>query len=95
MPINRLPPIHPGEILQEEFLVPLGMSANALARALHVPPNRITAMLAYCAEIKPVATIKARMFYPRPKVDSEVLEICFREGLHSLSASNNRPWVRS
>ena len=36
-------------------------------------------MLAYCAEIKTVATIKARMFYPRPKVDSEVLEICFQE----------------
>ena len=45
MPVNRLPPIHPGEILKEEFLIPLGMSANALARALHVPPNRITAIL--------------------------------------------------
>lgn len=52
-------------------------------RLLAVPGNkvygRITVMLAYCAEIKTVATIKARMFYPRPKVDSEVLEICFRE----------------
>jgi 16S rRNA (adenine1518-N6/adenine1519-N6)-dimethyltransferase len=52
-------------------------------RLLAVPGNkiygRITVMLAYCAEIKPVATIKARMFYPRPKVDSEILEICFRE----------------
>jgi antitoxin HigA-1 len=38
--------IHPGEILREEFMVPLGLSANALSRALDVPPNRITAILA-------------------------------------------------
>jgi len=36
---------HPGEILREEFLAPHGMSANALARALRVPPNRITAII--------------------------------------------------
>lgn len=30
-------PIHPGEILQEEFLIPLGLSARALSAALHVP----------------------------------------------------------
>ncbi len=32
---------HPGEILLEEFLRPMEMSQNALARALHVPPRRI------------------------------------------------------
>ena len=32
---------HPGEILLEEFLKPLGLSQNALARALRVPPRRI------------------------------------------------------
>jgi len=37
----RLPPIHPGEILREEFLSPLGMSANELALALRVPATRI------------------------------------------------------
>lgn len=37
---------HPGEILREEFMIPMGLSANALARALHVPPNRITAIVA-------------------------------------------------
>ena len=36
---------HPGEILREEFLKPLGMSANALATALQVPSNRITEIL--------------------------------------------------
>lgn len=33
--------VHPGEVLQEEFLVPLGISQNALARAMAVPPRRI------------------------------------------------------
>ena len=36
-----LPPIHPGEILLEEFMKPLGMSQNQLARDLKVPPRRI------------------------------------------------------
>lgn len=35
------PPIHPGEILREEYLVPMGLSAGALARALGVPRTRI------------------------------------------------------
>ncbi|WDJ34743.1 HigA family addiction module antitoxin [Xanthomonas campestris] len=36
-----LPNIHPGEILLEEFLEPMGISQNALARATDVPPRRI------------------------------------------------------
>lgn len=34
-------PVHPGEILREDYLVPLEMSANALSKALHVPAPRI------------------------------------------------------
>ena len=37
---------HPGEILREEFMQPLGRAANALARALGVPANRITGVIA-------------------------------------------------
>jgi len=40
-PVNRMRPVHPGEILREDFLEPLGMSANALAMALGVPATRI------------------------------------------------------
>ncbi len=40
-PKNRMRPVHPGEVLREEFLKPLGMSANALAKALRVPASRI------------------------------------------------------
>lgn len=39
-------PVHPGEVLNEDVLVPLGLSANRLARALHVPANRISAIVA-------------------------------------------------
>lgn len=38
---KTMDPIKPGEILIEEFLIPLGISQNALARALSVPPRRI------------------------------------------------------
>lgn len=38
---DLLPNPHPGEILAEEFLRPLGLSQNALARSIHVPPRRI------------------------------------------------------
>jgi antitoxin HigA-1 len=40
-PKNGLRPVHPGEILREDYLLPLGLSANALAQALHVPASRI------------------------------------------------------
>ena len=39
--MKTLPNIHPGEVLLEEFLNPLGISQNALARATGVPPRRI------------------------------------------------------
>ncbi len=39
--MKRLPNIHPGEVLFEEFLDPMGISQNRLARAMGVPPRRI------------------------------------------------------
>jgi addiction module HigA family antidote len=41
MPTRKLRNIHPGEVLAEEFLLPLGISQNALARAIGVPPRRV------------------------------------------------------
>jgi addiction module HigA family antidote len=38
---NGMRPVHPGEVLREDYLAPLGMSANALAKALNVPAPRI------------------------------------------------------
>lgn len=36
-----MPPVHPGEILREDFMKPLGLTANKLALELHVPATRI------------------------------------------------------
>lgn len=41
MAAKRLPPIHPGEVLLEDFLTPLGLTQYRLAKALSVPPRRI------------------------------------------------------
>jgi len=41
MPINRMRPIHPGEVLREEFLKPAGMSPHALSVALRVSAPRV------------------------------------------------------
>ncbi|MBW8004028.1 MAG: HigA family addiction module antidote protein [Planctomycetes bacterium] len=38
---RRIPPVHPGEILMEEFLKPMGLSQNRMANDLGVPPRRI------------------------------------------------------
>jgi addiction module HigA family antidote len=38
---KKLPPIHPGEILREEFLVPMGLTQYRLAKGIHVHPRRI------------------------------------------------------
>lgn len=43
---DLLTPVHPGEILKEEFMEPLGVSANRLARDIDVPANRITEIIA-------------------------------------------------
>jgi addiction module HigA family antidote len=42
MATKLLVPIPPGEILSEEFMKPLGLSINALARDIDVPPNRVS-----------------------------------------------------
>jgi addiction module HigA family antidote len=38
---NGMRPVHPGEVLRKDYLIPLGMSVNALAKALHVPTPRL------------------------------------------------------
>lgn len=42
---NEMRPIHPGEILREEFLAPLGMTPHALSKALHMTPSHINDIL--------------------------------------------------
>ena len=58
------------------------MFQKELARRIAASPGnkdygRLTVMLSYCSEIKSIATVKASLFYPTPKIDSEVIEINF------------------
>jgi len=41
----KLAPVHPGEILREDFMTPLGLSINRLARDLHVPANHVSGIV--------------------------------------------------
>ena len=43
---EKLPPVTPGEILREEFMVPLGLSGRTLAAELGIPANRVTEVVA-------------------------------------------------
>ena len=38
-PVNKMPPVHPGEILREDFLIPLNMNIKSLALVLHISSN--------------------------------------------------------
>ena len=51
---NRMRPIHPGEILREEYMVPMGLSANALAHDLGVTPARINDIVREPAASRPI-----------------------------------------
>ncbi len=42
---RRMPPLHPGEMLREEFLIPLGMKARRLAREIKMPERRVVAIV--------------------------------------------------
>ncbi|MGO4449953.1 HigA family addiction module antitoxin [Phyllobacterium sp. TAF24] len=59
----NLPPIHPGEILREEFLVPLSMSAGALAKALNVPRTRIERLVAEQTAVTPDTALRLAKFF--------------------------------
>ena len=42
---DKIPPVHPGKILHEDYLVPMGISQNQLALSMRVPPNRISEII--------------------------------------------------
>ena len=58
-----LPVIPPGEVLDEEFLKPLGLSQNALARALGVPPARVNDVIHGRRSITPDTAVRLSIFF--------------------------------
>lgn len=68
MVTNQMRPIHPGEILREEFLAPMEMSSNALAMELHVPAPRINDVVRERRGITPDTALRlARYFGTTPQ----------------------------
>jgi len=61
--MNKMRAIHPGEILKEEYLVPLEMSANALAIALHIPAPRIYDIIKEKRGITPDTALRLSRFF--------------------------------
>jgi addiction module HigA family antidote len=67
--VSRMRPVHPGEILREEYLKPLGLSANALAQVIHVPANRVSAIVAGRRAVTTDTALRlARAFGTTPEV---------------------------
>jgi antitoxin HigA-1 len=60
---EKLPPIHPGEILREDFMVPLGLSANHLAIELRVPVTRIADLVRERRAITPDTALRLGRFF--------------------------------
>ena len=62
------PPVHPGEILREEFLVPRGISAGALAKRIHVPRTRIERLAAESSPVTPDTALRlGKVFATSPE----------------------------
>ena len=60
---KRLPPIHPGEILLEEFLKPMGVSQYRLAKDIHVPARRINEIVHGKRAISPDTALRLARYF--------------------------------
>jgi addiction module HigA family antidote len=63
MSIRFARPVHPGEFLREEYLVPLGMSAGTLARELRVPRTRIERIVKEEIGVTPDTALRLAKFF--------------------------------
>jgi hypothetical protein len=73
---NGMRPVHPGEVLREEYLKPLGLSANALAKALRLSPSR-RSVLRKRSALREIAlsTQQHEQMFPRKRIFTTILEI--------------------
>jgi len=60
---KRLPPIHPGEILMEEFLKPMGISQYRLAQDISVPPRRINEIVHGKRAVTPDTALRLSRYF--------------------------------
>ena len=60
---TKIPPLHPGEVLLEEFMRPTKLSQNRLAGQLHVPPRRINEIVNCKRKITPDSAIRLALYF--------------------------------
>lgn len=60
---NGMRPVHPGEILREEYLVPLNMSVNALATALHLTASRVNEVVREKRGVTPDTALRLSRYF--------------------------------
>ncbi len=61
--MTKLVAVHPGEVLREEFLLPLGLSAGAVARAIGVPRTRIERLARELVDLSPDTALRLARFF--------------------------------
>ncbi|VEN73361.1 Addiction module antidote protein, HigA family [Candidatus Desulfarcum epimagneticum] len=91
MVAQKIPPIHPGEILMEEFLKPMGLSQNKIALDIRVPPRRVHEIILGKRRITPDTALRlAKYFHMSPQFrlglqmdyDLDVAEDLFSEKIN-------------
>ncbi len=85
--MERLANIHPGEILQEEFLIPLDITAYRLAKEIHVPQTRISSIIKGERSISVDTAIRLSKFFGNSvkfwlslQTDYDIEEILIKKG---------------
>lgn len=97
-PSKRLTPIHPGEILLEDFMKPLGLSINQVARDLDVPPNRISAIVNGTRSITADTALRLGTYFrvsPETwlglQIDYDLRLLCQTQGDQIIRSVRTRP----
>jgi addiction module HigA family antidote len=60
---NGMRPVHPGEILREDYLAPLGLSVNALAQALRIPATRLHEIVKERRGVSPDTALRLARYF--------------------------------
>jgi len=68
---NGMRSVHPGEVLREDYLKPLGMTANALAKALHVPASRINDIVLERRGVTPDTALRLVRYFGGEEADAQ------------------------
>lgn len=84
--MNKLPPVHPGEIIKAEFLVPLGVSVNAAAKAIGVPTPRLNDVILGKRGISADTALRLERYLGLPAAEWLALQAAYELSAISLEA---------